>query len=244
MAVPSYGAVLHTLNIRLFPEQVVYIVNHAEDGVVFVDGSLVEPLAELAPQLPGVRQYVVMGDGDLDALPGRRLLRAAARGGRRGRVRVARDRRARRGGALLHERHHRQPEGRALLAPLGVAALDDDLHGRRRRALVARPRAGHRADVPRQRVGPALRRGAHRRRAAAARPVPAGRAAGALRARPSARRCWPACRPCSGRCSPTSTSTAATSARCAAGSAAARPCRARSWRASSATACASCRRGG
>ena len=41
LAVPSYGAVLHTLNIRLFPEQIVYIVNHAEDGVIFVDGSLV-----------------------------------------------------------------------------------------------------------------------------------------------------------------------------------------------------------
>ena len=60
----------------------------------------------------------------------------------------------------------------------------------------------------------------------------------------SARRCWPACPPCSRRCSRTSTSTAATSARCAAGSAAGRPSRARSWRASSATACASCRRGG
>ena len=67
--VANYGAVLHTLNIRLFPEQVVYIVNHAEDGVVFVDDTLIEPLAELAPQLTGVRQYVVIGDGDLDALP-------------------------------------------------------------------------------------------------------------------------------------------------------------------------------
>ena len=181
MAVPSYGAVLHTLNIRLFPEQVVYIVDHAQDGVVFVDSSLVEPLAKLAPQLSGVRQYVVMGDGDLDALPGRGLLRAAARRGRRGRVRVARDRRARRGGAVLHERHDRQPEGRALLAPLGVAALDDDLRGRRRRPVLGRQGPGHRADVPRQRVGAALRRGADRRRAAAARSLPAGRASGALR---------------------------------------------------------------
>jgi fatty-acyl-CoA synthase len=70
MAVPSYGAVLHTINIRLFPEQVQYIVNHARDGVIFVDGSLVEPLARLAPGFEGVRNYVVMGDGDLDALPG------------------------------------------------------------------------------------------------------------------------------------------------------------------------------
>jgi fatty-acyl-CoA synthase len=70
MAVPSSAAVLHTINIRLFPEQIVYIVNHAQDRVIFVDGSLVEPLAKLAPQLQAVRQYVVMGDGDLDALPG------------------------------------------------------------------------------------------------------------------------------------------------------------------------------
>ena len=40
------GAVLHTLNIRLFPEQLVYIANHAEDQVVIVDGSL---LAAAAP---------------------------------------------------------------------------------------------------------------------------------------------------------------------------------------------------
>ncbi len=39
-AVPSMGAVLHTLNIRLFPDQVVYIANHAEDRVVLVDSTL------------------------------------------------------------------------------------------------------------------------------------------------------------------------------------------------------------
>ena len=181
MAVPSYGAVLHTLNIRLFPEQVVYIVNHAR-GRRRLRRRLAGRAAGRA-RAAAAGRAPVRGHGRRRPRRAarRRLLRAAARGGRRGRVRVARDRRARRGGALLHERHHRQPEGRALLAPLGVAALDDDLHGRRRRALVARPRAGHRADVPRQRVGPALRRRAHRRRAAAARPVPAGRAAGALR---------------------------------------------------------------
>jgi acyl-CoA synthetase (AMP-forming)/AMP-acid ligase II len=69
LAVPSYGAVLHTLNIRLFPEQQTYIVGHAQDQVIFVDAELVEPLAKLAGELEGVRHYVVMGDGDLDALP-------------------------------------------------------------------------------------------------------------------------------------------------------------------------------
>jgi fatty-acyl-CoA synthase len=69
MAVPCIGAVLHTLNIRLFAEQLTYIVNHAEDGVIFVDDSLVPILAELAPTFQGVRHYVVMGDGDVGSLP-------------------------------------------------------------------------------------------------------------------------------------------------------------------------------
>ena len=40
LAVPSMGAVLHTLNIRLFPDQLIYVANHAEDKVVVVDDSL------------------------------------------------------------------------------------------------------------------------------------------------------------------------------------------------------------
>ena len=52
LAVPSMGAVLHTLNIRLFPEQLTYIANHAEDKVIIVDDSLVGLLAK---QLPSSR---------------------------------------------------------------------------------------------------------------------------------------------------------------------------------------------
>jgi fatty-acyl-CoA synthase len=69
LGVPCMGAVLHTLNIRLFPDQLVYVVNHAEDSVILVDGSLVEPLAKLAQKFEHVRRYVVMGDGDASALP-------------------------------------------------------------------------------------------------------------------------------------------------------------------------------
>jgi fatty-acyl-CoA synthase len=65
-AVPCTGAVLHTLNIRLFEEQLTYIVNHAEDRVIFVDESLVPALAKLAPTFESVRHYVVMGDGEID----------------------------------------------------------------------------------------------------------------------------------------------------------------------------------
>lgn len=61
-AVPCMGAVLHTLNIRLFAEQLVYIINDAEDKVIFVDGELVPLLEGLAPQLPTVKLYVIMGD--------------------------------------------------------------------------------------------------------------------------------------------------------------------------------------
>jgi fatty-acyl-CoA synthase len=64
-AAPCSGRVLHTLNIRLFPDQVVYIANHAEDEVVFVDASLVPALEKLAPQFKTVRHYVVMADGDM-----------------------------------------------------------------------------------------------------------------------------------------------------------------------------------
>lgn len=45
LGVPAMGAVLHTLNIRLFPEQLVYVVNHAADKVVIVDDTLVPLLA-------------------------------------------------------------------------------------------------------------------------------------------------------------------------------------------------------
>jgi fatty-acyl-CoA synthase len=62
-AAPCSGRVLHTLNIRLFPEQVVYVANHAEDEVVFVDRSLLPLLWPLADQLETVKTFVVMDDG-------------------------------------------------------------------------------------------------------------------------------------------------------------------------------------
>ncbi len=68
-AVPCVGAVLHTLNIRLFEEQLTYIVNHAQDRVIFVDDSLVPLLERLAPTFETVEHFVVMGDGDAGGLP-------------------------------------------------------------------------------------------------------------------------------------------------------------------------------
>jgi fatty-acyl-CoA synthase len=64
LAVPSMGAVLHTLNVRLFPEQLVYIANHAQDQVVIVDGCLIPLLAKVLPEMTTVRHVVVSGPGD------------------------------------------------------------------------------------------------------------------------------------------------------------------------------------
>ena len=72
LAVPSMGAVLHTLNIRLFPEQLTYIANHAEDQVVIVDDSLVDLLAKQLPTFETVEHVLVAGpdaaSSNLDAL--------------------------------------------------------------------------------------------------------------------------------------------------------------------------------
>src|SRR5579864_9038129 len=61
-AAPCTGRVLHTLNIRLFAEQLVYIANHAEDEVVFVDRSLLPILWPLIDDFKTVRHVVVMDD--------------------------------------------------------------------------------------------------------------------------------------------------------------------------------------
>jgi fatty-acyl-CoA synthase len=64
LAVPSMGAVLHTLNIRLFPEQLSYVINHAEDKVLIVDATLLPVLAKVIDELKTVEAIVVFGHGD------------------------------------------------------------------------------------------------------------------------------------------------------------------------------------
>jgi acyl-CoA synthetase (AMP-forming)/AMP-acid ligase II len=87
MAVPCMGAVLHTLNIRLFAEQLTYIVNHAEDELIFVDESLIPLLEPLVGTFEGVRHYIVMGESGCDtgglpnALRYEELLAQAGEGG-------------------------------------------------------------------------------------------------------------------------------------------------------------------
>ena len=68
-AAPCSGRVLHTLNIRLFPDDIVYIANHAEDEVVFVDRSLLGVFWPLVDRLETVKHVVVMDDGADDEVP-------------------------------------------------------------------------------------------------------------------------------------------------------------------------------
>jgi fatty-acyl-CoA synthase len=60
--ITGIGAVYHTVNPRLFAEQIVWIINHAEDRMVFVDLTFVPLLERLADKLPNVERYVVLTD--------------------------------------------------------------------------------------------------------------------------------------------------------------------------------------
>jgi fatty-acyl-CoA synthase len=68
-AAPSSGRVLHTLNVRLFPEQLTYIANHAEDEAVFVDRSVLPLLWPLIDTMTTVKHVVVMDDGGTADVP-------------------------------------------------------------------------------------------------------------------------------------------------------------------------------
>ncbi|MFF5438898.1 long-chain-fatty-acid--CoA ligase [Streptomyces achromogenes] len=71
LAVPSMGAVLHTLNLRMDARQLAYIINHAGDEVVVVDQSLVGLLGNVVRDVtPSLRHIVVAGEGDWGPLSG------------------------------------------------------------------------------------------------------------------------------------------------------------------------------
>ena len=61
-AVPGLGAVLHTANPRLFDEQIIYTINHAESGVLLFDRNFLPVVERIAPQLSHVRTYIMLSD--------------------------------------------------------------------------------------------------------------------------------------------------------------------------------------
>ena len=69
-AVPCMGAVLHTLNLRLFPQHLEFIINDAEDKVLFVDQSLLPLLKPLVGKIPSIQTVVLMAEGAAPAVDG------------------------------------------------------------------------------------------------------------------------------------------------------------------------------
>lgn len=61
-AIPGMGAVLHTINIRLSPQHIAYIINHAEDRALLLDPDLLPLVEKIADQIPNVKAFVVMTD--------------------------------------------------------------------------------------------------------------------------------------------------------------------------------------
>ena len=179
LAVPSMGAVLHTLNLRLIPDQIAYIANHAEDKVVIVSDTLIPLLAKVLPLVSTVEHVVV-----------------ARRRRRSRRCRAARPP-CTAGTTCSTGRSDRfdwpdidENDAAALCYtsgttghPKGVAYSHRSIYLHSMQVCMAEtfglspadPRAVHRADVPRDGLGPAVR-GVHERRLAHHdRAVPAGR---------------------------------------------------------------------
>ena len=146
------GAIYHTVNPRLFPDQIGWIVNHAEDRMMFVDLTFLPILEKHADGLKTIERYVVLTDAA--HMPKTTLKNAVAYEDWIDEVDddfawkiVRREHRRRH---VLHLGHHRQSEGRALFAPLQRPAR---LHGGAAGChghLGARRGAAGGADVPRQ----------------------------------------------------------------------------------------------
>ena len=157
---PGAGAVVHTLNIRLFPGQLAYIINHAEDKVVFIDATLLPLIEKLADEIKGVEHFVLFneppqGGGGKSS---RRSPQLRGADGRRGRgLQLARRGREPGDGALLYERNDRPPEGRTLQPPLDVPAHDRRVPGRGGRPDRERRDDAGRAAVSRHGLGSPLR---------------------------------------------------------------------------------------
>lgn len=65
LSILSMGAIMHTVNIRLSPEHIAYIINHAENRVVLLDASLIGVFIPVLPLLETVEHILLIGEGDL-----------------------------------------------------------------------------------------------------------------------------------------------------------------------------------
>ena len=175
LAIPSMGAVLHTLNIRLSPDQIAFIANEAEDQVIIADLSVAGLLAPVLPMLETVHTVIAVGNGDVDVLreSGKVVLHyddvLAAEASEFGWPELDETSAA----AMCYTSGTTgQSERRCLQPSFELSARNDDQHRQCRRLGLRRQGAGHCADVPRQFVGDAVRRHDGGRRDGADRPVP------------------------------------------------------------------------
>jgi fatty-acyl-CoA synthase len=67
-AIAGIGAVCHTINPRLFPEQIAYIASHAEDRLMFLDTTFVPLMEKLQDKLPTIQRYVILTDAAHDRI--------------------------------------------------------------------------------------------------------------------------------------------------------------------------------
>lgn len=65
-AIPGLGAILHCVNVRLSPEQILWTMKHAEDAVVFVHQDFVPLVEPIKDQIPSVKKWILMKEGDAD----------------------------------------------------------------------------------------------------------------------------------------------------------------------------------
>ena len=71
-AIPMMGAVLHTVNVRLSPEQILYTINHAEDDAILVNSEFLSTLEEIKDRIETVKTYILLDDSGVkgsDSLP-------------------------------------------------------------------------------------------------------------------------------------------------------------------------------
>ena len=133
-AVPMLGAVLHTINVRLSPEQILYTIEHAEDDVLLVHSDFLPILEAIRGRIDVVRSFVLLTD---DGAPPAAAIPFAGEyeallAARSGALRVPRRGRGRAGDDLLHDRHDRAAEGGLLHPPPARAAHPVARDGARR----------------------------------------------------------------------------------------------------------------
>ena len=149
------GAIYHTVNPRLFPDQIAWIINHAEDRVMMVDLTFVPLLEKLADKLPTIERYVVLTDAA--HMPATSLRNAVPYEDWIGEVdgdfawRSFDENTA--AGMCYTSGTTGNPKGVRLFAPLQRAARDDGERARRHGHRQPRRGAAGGADVPRQLLG-------------------------------------------------------------------------------------------